>query len=161
MAFSESFIAGLRTKSEGFQQKFYGLMDALYEYCDNEKEIDEFQDYFESQISYENPGNQIYSLGGVCGGTPTDDRKQEYFKVLFDAVTDLFQEDLNYGTTGALAATHFFIGIRAPEGMIDEPKKGLLQIVFDMMRSFDPPEVIFIESNKNVVCFEYLIAVMK
>ena len=161
MAFSESFIAGLKTKSDGFQRKFYGLMDALYEYCDNEKEIDEFQDYFESQITYENSGNQIYSLGRVCGGEPTSNRKQEYFKLLFYAVTDLFQEDRDYGTTGALTATHFYIGIRAPEGYDDNREKGLLQVVFDMMRPLDPPEVMFIESNENVVCFEYLIAVMK
>ena len=68
MAFSESFVAGLETKSARFQREFYEIMDALYEYLDSEKEIFDFQSYLETQISYDKPGNQLFWRSGNSVG---------------------------------------------------------------------------------------------
>ena len=102
MAFSISFIEGLETKSNHFQAEFYGIMEEIYKYFDTQEEINDFQKYYESQISYKNPGNQLYYVSGSCGGSPSQARKQEYIEQLQEEILGLFQDDRDFKITGAL-----------------------------------------------------------
>lgn len=162
MAFSESFVAGLETKSARFQREFYEIMDALYEYLDSEKEIFDFQSYLETQISYDKPGNQLFWRSGMCGGRPTQENKQEYIEDLQKTLFGLFQEDRDWnGENGVLTATHFIIAIRTPEGIIGDEEKAMLNFLFYLERPNNPPELTIIVTNKEAVCFEYMIAALK
>ena len=44
MAFSDEFLMGLATKSDDFQQQFFGIMEKFYSFFDyNEDDVDAFQ----------------------------------------------------------------------------------------------------------------------
>ena len=90
MAFSDEFLMGLATKSDGFQQRFLSIMEKFYSLFDyNEKDVDDFQNDIEECFSYYEQGNQLYWRGGYVGGEPSLDRKDEYMEELVSTLTGL------------------------------------------------------------------------
>lgn len=74
----------------------------------------------------------------------------------------VLQEDRDWnGEDGVLTATHFIIAIRTPEGIIGDEEKAMLNFLFYLERPNNPPELTIIVTNKEAVCFEYMIAALK
>lgn len=70
--FSRDFLHGLETKSENFQNNFYGIIDKICSYLDSDEEKQEFQKYIEQHHSYDKPDNMLYSFGTIFGGEQSD-----------------------------------------------------------------------------------------
>lgn len=163
MAFSDEFLMGLATKSDGFQQQFWGIMDKFYSFFDyNEDDIDIFQNDIEESLSYDKPGNQLFWRGGYVGGEPSLDRKDEYMEELISTLTELFREDRDWdGENGMYTATHIFIAVRCPKGVITRTEVDQLDLLLTLERPVDTPELMVYACSTETECFEYFIAAMK
>ena len=74
-SFSRSFLRGLSTKSQKFQDKFFEIIDDICEYLDTDEERAQFQKYIEENHSYDKPGNTLYSSVVHFGGQHDDIEK--------------------------------------------------------------------------------------
>ena len=139
MAFSDEFLMGLATKSDGFQQQFFGIMEKFFSFFDyNEDDVDAFQNDIEECFSYYEQGNQLFWRGGYVGGEPSLDRKDEYMEELISTLTELFQEDRDWdGENGMYTATHIIIAVRCPKGVMTETEVDQLNFLLTLERPID------------------------
>lgn len=111
--FSDDFLNGLKTKSENFQNKFFGIIDDICSYFDEDDEKQSFQQYIEANHSYANPGNILYSSKKYFGGNPGAEELKEdihhHLLWLFDS----------FESAEAMAEVpHIIVCVSAPENTI-------------------------------------------
>ena len=144
--FSEGFLTGLSTKSQGFQNCFCEIMKDIDYYFDEEDEIKSFREYYETQISYAEPGNLMYSAKVILGkGVETaEDRLPlaheiiHWFFEQFVTEEDAFED-----------ASHFFIAIRCKEEDFSDDDESLFRTLITMKRIGNIPEVVMIKNDQK------------
>lgn len=164
MAFSDDFLIGLATKSDGFQQEFFSIMDSFYGFLEyDEEKVNAFQAYIEENFSYYEPGNLLSCRGAFVGGEATLERKDEYINEIISAIFELFQEERDYESeNGMYLATHFIIAVNCPEGMMTKEEIAKIHLAFFLERQQDMPKIEVIACTpKEDYCFEYFMAIMK
>ena len=164
MAFSDEFLMGLATKSDGFQKEFFSIMEKFYGFFEyDEDKVDAFQNYIEENFSYYEPGNLLFWRGAFIGGEPTLERKDEYINEIVSAIFSLFQEERDFECeNGVYLATHFIIAISCPEGMMTMEEIAKIHFAFFVERQHDMPKIEIIACTPETeYCFEYFIAIMK
>ena len=112
--FSKEFLIGIGTKSENFQKEFCGIIHEIdsYFYGENESLRKGLREYIENGISFEGSGRFLYSFSEII---PIDNGKFEFvMAVLSGIASEMGSEDLDVASAMA-EASHFLIGIRAPE----------------------------------------------
>lgn len=93
--FSDTFIAGLQTKSPNFQNKFFDIIDTVGEFLDTEHEKQMFQKLIEENHSYERPGNTLYSTQAIfCGTHDVKTLKEKISFALLRTFDDLGADDI-------------------------------------------------------------------
>ena len=127
--FSNDFFDGLKTKSENFQNKFFGIIDDICTYFDEEDEKIDFQQYIESNHSYKNPGNILYSSKKYFGGSPSLQELKEkihhYLLWLFDS----------FESADAMAEVpHIIVCISAPENALDDEDMSFIEKLLSFER---------------------------
>ena len=158
MAFSENFISGLETKSQGFQNKFYGIIEWFHQFFEyDEEKIKEFDSYIESRISYHAKGNLLYDVQFIIGGKIDADEKQEYFLTMMEQFKELFlfSED-----NGINIATNIIMTINLPESI----SKDMITLIEMTVRTLKPestPALKIYVKHDEKDCFECYIAIMK
>lgn len=111
--FSPEFIEGLETKSEGFQNKFYEIIDEIGIYLDDIEDEMDFQGYIEENHSFSKPGNILYSTKRVFGGTYEEREYEELKGKVHHFLLSLFD---SYSASEAfLEVPHIIVCISAPE----------------------------------------------
>ena len=144
--FSEEFLEGLATKSQGFQEKFASIMSDIDYFFDEEEEIEDFRKYFESEISYAEPGNMLYSAKVIFGHGVAEEEDRlplgqeiiQWFFKQFAVDDDAFED-----------ASHFFIAIRCKKEDFTDEDEFLLRTLISMKRQGDEPEVVMILNEQK------------
>lgn len=110
--FSPEFIEDLETKSDGFQNKFYEIIDELSIYLDDVEDEMDFQEYIEENHSFSNPGNILYSTKSIFGGTYDENRYEILKEKVHHFLLSLFD---SYGSSKAFTEVpHIIVCISAP-----------------------------------------------
>ena len=81
--FSDAFLEGLKTKSDNFQNKFFGIIDDVCSYFGEEEEQRDFQQYIESNHSFAKPGNILYSGKKYFGGNPSAEELKKRSTIIY------------------------------------------------------------------------------
>nr|QGT51061.1 hypothetical protein Firmicute1046_1370 [uncultured Firmicutes bacterium] len=167
MAFSKNFLNGLETKSQEFQNEFFGVMDMLYSYLENDEEIQEFQQMIEESITYYGKGNLLWWQKTDIGGDMTPERGKEYLSELHKKLVELFvyectpNDDGTYEPqNGSLEATEIIIGAHFPEEIMSYEVAEELYSVIEQYRPDDPPSLTVI-NNSNAEYASFCIVMMK
>lgn len=153
--FSEQFLAGLQTKSEGFQDKFYGIIDEIDTYIDEEVSRMLFHKHIETQHTYDKPGNMLYSSKLYCGSGYSESELKEKINFFLLGLFD------DFGASEAMEEVpHIIVCISAPDGYFtDEDTKLIRNLLFleRTLRSCPPVAVttVFCDTSKDrgVSCF--------
>lgn len=173
MAFSEHFLNGLATKSQGFQDAFFETMDKIYGYLEGDK-IQEFQQMIEDEISYYGKGNLLWNCGSIIGGEMDPKRSEEYFNELYGDLLFLFNEErFPYADilelcgekrcsdeNPMLTASHIIIATAFPREVWTEEAKRNLTFLTCMYRMPNLPKMPLI-NNPNADCASYFIVTMR
>ena len=167
MPFSENFLNGLKTKSQEFQNEFFGVMDMLYSYLENEEEIQEFQQMIEESITYYGEDNFLWWQKTDIGGTMTAERGEEYLNELYETLTELFtnectpNDDGTYKVqNGSLIVPEIIIGIRFPKEAISMETAEALYDLIVQYRPNNLPSLTVI-NNPNAEYASFCIVMMK
>ena len=148
-SFSKSFLQGLSTKSENFQNKFFEIINDICEYFDTDEEKAEFQKYIEENHSYDKPGNVLYSSKLVFCGRQTkefDELKQKiHFHLL--GLFDDFE-----GSDAMTEVPHIIVCISAADGCFEDSDLEFIRslISFERVcRGFLPAAVTVIANDTD------------
>ncbi len=115
--FSQEFLQGLLTKSEGFQNKFFEIIDGICEYFDTEDEKADFQKYIEENHAYHKPGNVLFSSKVQFCGKQAKEFEALKEKIHFHLLS-LFD---NIEASDAMTEVpHIIVCISAPEGCFND-----------------------------------------
>lgn len=162
--FSEQFLEGLQTKSEGFQRAFYDIIDEVCTYFDNEDEKIQFQQQIETMHSYDKPGNVLHSTTKIMGGRYTQERFEELKEKIQFYLFGLFDD---FSTCEVVVEVpHIIVCIAAPQGcFLDEDLKLIQNLLsFERLcRGYSPVDVTVIldeitDGGSGVKCY---VAMMK
>ena len=148
--FSKRFTDGLKTKSEGFQRAFYGIIDEVCSYIDDEDEKIQFQQQIENMHSYDKPGNVMHSTTKVMGGVYTEERFEELKEKIHFYLFSLF-DDFSAGEV-MVEVPHIIVCIAAPQGCFaDEDLKFIQNLLsFERVcRGYLPVDVTVILKEKT------------
>lgn len=112
--FSNEFLEGLQTKSEGFQNKFYEIIDNINGYIVGEEKKKEFQELIEKKHSYSSTGNILYSTKKHISNFSSP---EEVDKKIHSFVMNLF----NSFDAGEIISQvpHIIVCVSAPESHYD------------------------------------------
>lgn len=157
--FSDEFLAGLRSKSENFQNEFFYVVDRL---CQDSGDNQFIQGMIEQELSYEQPGNLINYSEQMWGDAPQNHTEKEWVQKVCGAVRELFEAEEWGEYHGLDIATHLFISVHLPENVFSDSARQMVQIFTMMQRPEDPPFVYVIRAAENTGAgCECFIAVMK
>lgn len=127
--FSETFLAGLQTKSERFQQKFFEIVDALCAYFDTEEERADFQKYIQENHFYDKPGNILASMQKQFGGKPDN---EELKKKIHQFLLGLF-DDCSMAEAME-QVPHIIVCVSAPEDAFSDEDIAFLRELLSFER---------------------------
>lgn len=155
-SFSRDFLDGLETKSENFQNNFYGIIDKICSYLDSDEEKQEFQKYIEQNHSYDKPGNMLYSCGTFFGGQQSD--SEELKKEIHSFLLELFDD---YAAADAVTVVpHIIVCVSAADGLISDVDMEFIRNLLNferLSRGCPPVTVTTILSNtannRGTSCF--------
>ena len=155
-SFSSDFLNGLETKSENFQNNFYGIIDKICSYLDSDEEKQEFQKYIEQNHSYDKPGNMLYSCGTFFGGQQSD--PEELKKEIHSFLLELFDD---YAAADAITVVpHIIVCVSAADGLISDEDTEFLRNLLNferLCRGCPPVTVTTIlndtGNNRGTSCF--------
>lgn len=116
--FSPEFIEGLETKSDGFQMEFYGIIDAINYYLDDEEDEKDFHQYIEEHHSFSKPGNILYHSKKIFGGTYREDEYETLKEKVHHFLLGLF--DNFSASTAMVQVPHLIVCISAPDGCFED-----------------------------------------
>lgn len=155
-SFSRDFLNGLETKSENFQNNFYGIIDKICSYLDSDEEKQEFQKYIEQHHSYDKPGNMLYSFGTIFGGEQSD--CEEFKKEIHSLLLGLFDD---YVAADAVTVVpHIIVCVSAADGLISDEDMEFIRNLLNferLCRGCPPVTVTTIlndtGNNRGTSCF--------
>lgn len=170
MAFSEHFLDGLATKSEGFQNEFFGIMNMLYFYLEyDDEKVQELDKMIEKEISYYGKGNILWWLRS---GNSDVERSEECLGKLYKQLANEFAtENFFHGNgeddlgNGILIASNIIIATTFPEEVMTEEEIRQLYLLVYTSRCMDapdnPPPRVTIINNPNAEDASYCIVTMR
>lgn len=167
MAFSEHFLDGLATKSEGFQNEFFGIMDMLYSYLEyDDEKVQKLEKIIEEEVSYYEKGNILWWGGSDIGGELDSTRSEEYFNELCERLAKEFvyertpNDDGEFElANGTIVASNIIIATEFPEEAMTEEAIDKLEFLIYLNRLNNPPRVTII-NNPNAEYASYRIVTM-
>ena len=162
--FSQQFLDGLQTKSEGFQGAFYNIINEVCGYLENEDEKKHFQQQIEKMHSYDKPGNILHSTTRIMGGKYTQERFEEVKEKIHMYLFGLF-DDYSAGDV-MVEVSHIIVCISAPQGCFEETDMRFIQNLLSferVCRGASPVDVTVIvdditDGRSGINCF---VAMMK
>lgn len=156
--FSEQFTEGLRTKSEGFQDKFFEITDEICGFIDEEDKKRDFQKYIEKNHSFNKPGNILYSSKAFFGGKPgteklTEKMQKHILRIFDDSGAGEAMEEV----------PHIIICVRTSDEDFSEEEMELLKNTINLERMLrgKMPAVVTTILNSAEIGTEMFIACIK
>lgn len=129
--FTAQFMEGLTTKSEGFQNKFFEIIDDICDYFDDEDEKMDFQKYIEENHSFDKPGNILYSTKTIFCGKHKADEHDELCEKIHHFLLSIFDAG---GGEAFLEVPHIIVCISVPDNCLTDKDVGFIRNLISFER---------------------------
>lgn len=130
--FSDEFLSGLRTKSDGFQNEFEEIISDIDEYFDSEEEKKEFHEYIGREHSFHQSGNMLFSSKMLLCGKHTKNEHDKLCEKIQHFLFGLF--DGTESDEAMLKAPHIIIAVSMPEDTFTEEDMNFLKNIISFER---------------------------
>lgn len=153
--FSRIFLKGLLSKSTGFQNKFFEIIDDICEYFDSDDEKKRFQKYIEEHHSFANPGNILYSTKTYFSDQYDAQKLKDKIHFHLLSLFDSFEAE-----SVMTEVPHIIVCISAPDGYISDDDVAFIRKLLSFeraMRGCSPVEITTVlndtSNSRGISCF--------